>query len=381
MVKTKFYLDDRRNKKNAPVKICLYKRGLRAYINTGIFLDEEFWDKDKLEVVGCARAADLNRILARKKFEIDNALSVMDTTGMSITRIKRELEKEEDNTNPLLYPIFVKYIDRCKARRTRELYQATWNWIERYEKNSHNIEIDEVDYNWLSGLDKFMSNISPSKNARNIHFRNLRAVFNYAIDEEYTTNYPFRKFKIKPEETEKRSLSVNELRSLICYNPTDDGEAFAKDFFLLMFYLIGINTVDILLNASIYKGRLEYKRAKTGKLYSIKLEPEAMEIIFRLQDGENIIGKMTKAQSYKTVAIYADKYIKVIAKKIGIPKISSYWARHTWATIASSIDIPKDTISAALGHGGNTVTDVYIRFDRRKVDEANRKVINYVLCK
>ena len=90
---------------------------------------------------------------------------------------------------------------------------------------------------------------------------------------------------------------------------------------------------------------------------------------------------MTKAQSYKTVAIYADKYIKVIAKKIGIPKISSYWARHTWATIASSIDIPKDTISAALGHGGNTVTDVYIRFDRRKVDEANRKVINYVLCK
>ena len=219
------------NVKNAPVKICLYKRGLRAYINTGIFLDDEFWDKDKLEVVGCARAADLNRILARKKFEIDNALSIMDTTGMSISRIKRELEKEEDNGNPLLYSIFSKYIDRCKAQRTRELYQATWAWIERYEKNSHNIEIDEIDYNWLSGLDKFMSNLSPSKNARNIHFRNLRAVFNYAIDEEYTTNYPFRKFKIKPEETEKRSLSVNELRSLICYNPTDDGEAFAKDFF------------------------------------------------------------------------------------------------------------------------------------------------------
>ena len=147
MVKTKFYLDDRRKKKNAPIKICLYKRGLRAYVNTGIFLDVEFWDKDKLEVVDCPRAADLNRILARKKFEIDNALSVMDTTGMSISRIKRELEKEEDNGNPLLYPIFTKYIDQCKARRTRELYQATWNWIERYEKNSHNIEIDEIDYN------------------------------------------------------------------------------------------------------------------------------------------------------------------------------------------------------------------------------------------
>lgn len=143
--------------------------------------------------------------------------------------------------------------------------------------------------------------------------------------------------------------------------------------------IVTVPNLDVL--DYVKENTMEYKRAKTGKLYSIKIEPEAMEIIFRLQDGENIIGKMTKAQSYKTVAIYADKYIKVIAQKIGIPKISSYWARHTWATIASSIDIPKDTISAALGHGGNTVTDVYIRFDRRKVDEANRKVINYVLCK
>ena len=54
-------------------------------------------------------------------------------------------------------------------------------------------------------------------------------------------------------------------------------------------------------------------------------------------------------------------------------------ARHTWATIASELDIPKDTISAALGHGGNSVTDIYINFDQRKVDEANRKVLDYVL--
>ena len=57
----------------------------------------------------------------------------------------------------------------------------------------------------------------------------------------------------------------------------------------------------------------------------------------------------------------------------------SHWARHTWATIASYLDIPKETIAQALGHGGNTVTDVYIDFDRRKIDEANRKVLDYVL--
>lgn len=61
------------------------------------------------------------------------------------------------------------------------------------------------------------------------------------------------------------------------------------------------------------------------------------------------------------------------------PDLSTYWARHTWATIAASLEIPKETIAAALGHGGNTVTDIYIDFDRKKVDEANRKVLDWVL--
>jgi hypothetical protein len=52
--------------------------------------------------------------------------------------------------------------------------------------------------------------------------------------------------------------------------------------------------------------------------------------------------------------------------------------RHTWATLAAELDIPKETISAALGHGKKTVTDIYIQFDRKKIDEANRKVISHV---
>lgn len=58
-----------------------------------------------------------------------------------------------------------------------------------------------------------------------------------------------------------------------------------------------------------------------------------------------------------------------------------YWARHTLATIAASLDIPKETISHALGHGNDTVTDIYIDFDKKKVDEANRKVLDYVFGK
>ena len=60
------------------------------------------------------------------------------------------------------------------------------------------------------------------------------------------------------------------------------------------------------------------------------------------------------------------------------PDLSTYWARHTWATIAASLDIPKETISHALGHGNDTVTDIYIDFDLSKVDEANRRVIDFI---
>lgn len=60
------------------------------------------------------------------------------------------------------------------------------------------------------------------------------------------------------------------------------------------------------------------------------------------------------------------------------PELSTYWARHIWATVAASLDVPKETIAAALGHGGNSVTDIYIDFDHNKVDEANRKVIDFL---
>lgn len=61
------------------------------------------------------------------------------------------------------------------------------------------------------------------------------------------------------------------------------------------------------------------------------------------------------------------------------PGLTTYWARHTWVAIAASLDIPKDTIAAALGHGETTVTDIYIGFDQNKVDAANRKVLDWVL--
>ena len=106
--------------------------------------------------------------------------------------------------------------------------------------------------------------------------RNLRAVFNFAIDEGLTSWYPFRKFHIKTVKTAKRSLSVEDLRRLFATDVEPWQEPYL-DFFKLSFVLVGINAVDLLhlTSGSIRSGRVEFNRSKTSRLYSLKVEPEA----------------------------------------------------------------------------------------------------------
>lgn len=248
---------------------------------------------------------------------------------------------------------------------------------------------EDITKSWLTDFDNYLARTSPSKNARNIHLRNIRAVFNDAIDEELTAHYPFRKFKIRGVPTAKRSLTVEELRTLFACD-CDDTQRKYLDIFKLIFMLCGINVIDLCNATGISGGRLEYNRAKTGRLYSIKVEPEAMEIIGRYQGKSHLLDILDRYGNYKDYAKRLNESLKRIGHtetgKRGkktfrplFPQLTTYWARHSWATIAASLDIPKETIAAALGHGGNTVTDIYIDFDRKKIDEANRRVLDWVL--
>lgn len=139
-------------------------------------------------------------------------------------------------------------------------------------------------------------------------------------------------------------------------------------------------------------GRIEFNRSKTKRHYSIKVEPEALAIINKYKGKNYLIGVLDRYTNHTDFRKRTNKALQRIggtekgkqgAKTFRplFPQITTYWARHTWATIAASLDIPKETISQALGHGGHSVTDIYIDFDRKKVDEANRRVIDYVLGK
>lgn len=80
------------------------------------------------------------------------------------------------------------------------------------------LSFEDITRDWLTEFDKFLSRTAPARNARNIYLRNVRAVFNWAIDEGLTEAYPFRRFKIKAEATRKRSLPVEDLRLLLGFD-------------------------------------------------------------------------------------------------------------------------------------------------------------------
>ena len=275
-------------------------------------------------------------------------------------------------------------------RGTRGVYKHTLDRIRAFDKNVDNKMFEDIDLKWLTDFEAFCAKTA-CKNARNIHLRNIRAVFNNAIDYGITTAYPFRRFKIRPEATRKRSMAVEELRRLFDY-PVEDYAEIYRDMFRLIFMLVGINSVDLHGLKSITRdGRIEYKRAKTGRLYSIKVEPEAMEIINKYRGVKGLLciaDRWSDSRNFRHQCNKALQKIGQVERKgrggkktitAEFEGVTTYWARHTWATIAASLDIPKDTIAAALGHGGDTVTDIYIDFDQKKVDAANRRVLDWVL--
>ena len=298
-------------------------------------------------------------------------------------------KRKVDNTGTFVKH-YEQFMESKTNRGTRGVYKHTLDRIRAFDKNVDNKMFEDIDLKWLTDFEAFCAKTA-CKNARNIHLRNIRAVFNNAIDYGITTAYPFRRFKIRPEATRKRSMSVEELRKLFDY-PVETYAEIYRDMFRLIFMLVGINSVDLHGLKSITRdGRIEYKRAKTGRLYSIKVEPEAMEIINKYRGVKGLLciaDRWSDSRNFRHQCNKALQKIGQVERKgrggkktitAEFEGVTTYWARHTWATIAASLDIPKDTIAAALGHGGDTVTDIYIDFDQKKVDAANRRVPDWVL--
>lgn len=420
--KIKWYLDLRRTSDEGKGRLymVIYNNGTAAQIATGLMLHKNEFEAGK--VVGVPMAGKLTQMLGIKRAKLQLDIEELACNGYEVDKMKAaEIKKavlakrgndgEEGNGegngagNETAFGTFAeKFIARRGKEKTRQVYEMTLRKMGGY-CDVGRLRFADISVGWLRDFEQWLG-ATCCVNTRGIHLRNIRAVMNAAIDEGVVPAdlYPFRRFKIKKEETMKRSLSVGDLRRLRDY-PCEGWQRKYVDVFMLSFYLAGINLVDLMgLPPLGADGVIRYRRSKTGVLCQLSVPPEAQAIIERYRGERHLLwfGERLKPgaegwhdwlhrfnEGLQKVGPSGYMYVRRKGQCGGkqrvkvynalFPELTSYWARHTWATLAAEIDVPDAVIDAALGHRSPCrMADIYIRRDARKVDEAVRRVIEYV---
>lgn len=408
MATIKAYLDNRKKSKTGmyKIRICVRSKNTVGYIPTNILIKEKNWHEGR--IVGTTQDKQLNKLLdltlsslKLKLASIGATHDIKMMTGKEIVALiapnsSEKKKKVQDKT--LVAAYWSKFIDRKDKPKTAEVYKTTLSMLGKY-CDVDNLRFADITYTWLRDWEAWMEQRGNAVNTRSIYLRNLRAVYNEAIREGLISqeNYPFRQFRIKTEQTAKRSLNVDELRKIRDYS----GEAHIRkyiDVFFISFYLAGINMIDLLQLPKLEGERIEYRRSKTGILCQLNVPQEALQLIKKYEGKERMLRFGEEYKNHKDFLHRMNENLQKVgimfyeykqAKNGAIhkskhyipdfPEITSYWARHTWATIAADIDIPDAVIDMALGHKSPyPMTDIYVRRNQKKVDEAVRAVIDYI---
>lgn len=408
-----YYLDMRHPRKDGSGSLKLgYNHNRKTAFHTmDIYLKPDEWDADHQQVVSrpdkkfhnviirkvmAEGILALQRIMLRKDFEGFTPKEVIDM-------VSRGADTPDTAENAdYLVPVFNEYVTLCRKPNTASSYRAALKSIKDFEPNIDSLRFKDINVAWLRRYQQWMTgDRGMAVNGANVYLRNLRTVFNYAIQNEYTkARYPFRDIDMSTTEPDKRYIMWDRFLEWLTF-PEDDFRVFYRDLFMLSFYLCGIRPVDLLMlkRDQVEDGRLVYCPHKLNgrtKL-SIKIEPEAWEIIHKYEGKDHLLNVMDGRSDYRAFCQHWNRALKAVGEdeyteKTGrkgrvytkvkhkgiVPYITVYFARTCWATYAYNVlDIPMDTISQALGHkSGLKVTNFYVARGVEKVDRANRQLID-----
>lgn len=191
--------------------------------------------------------------------------------------------------------------------------------------------------------------------------------------------------------TKHRALTLDQLRAVLACEPVTRRGRMALDVFRLSLCLVGINTSDLyaLRKEDLRDGLLTYRRQKTrdrrsdGAEIRVRVEPEALDVLGRWPGSDAMLLPFsTMYADFKGFNKAVDAGLHAVGESVGVPGLTSYWCRHTWATLArNACGVPRDVVAEALNHAGRgseRVTDIYLERDFSRVWDANRRVLDLV---
>ncbi len=272
--------------------------------------------------------------------------------------------------------------------RTSETYSATLSSFKRF-RNGKDLELARINSDLMLEYEAYLRRKGVSANSSSFYMRNLRAVYNRAVERNLVEQrFPFKHVYTGVDKTLKRAIPISAIRKIkeidLCGNPSLD---FARDMFLFSFYTRGMSFVDMayLRKRDLNGGMLSYRRQKTGQQLVVRWEKCMQEIVNKYNIGDSAYllpiidtdSSVDIRRQYLYKAHAVNRNIKRVGLMLNLPvKLTMYVARHTWASIAKSKNVPLSVISESMGHDSEATTRIYLAsLDNVAIDKANRMIL------
>lgn len=380
-----------------PLMLCVCKDNKRKYQSLGISVSAEHWDfKNNRPNDRCPNRERIIILINEKVNEIqrialDKQIAGRDYTASTLI----ESSKPTDNSKKTVGDYYLTYIDNLKKEnrlRYAGMYEISYNSFIKFNKHL-DIPFSDIDVAWLKRYEAWGKSQNLSVSTISTRIRHLRAVFNLALLEHAIKSdcYPFHIYKVSKlnRATAKRALSKADIQNIMAYQSTSPMEQLAIDLFTFSYLGAGINFIDMakLKQSNIQENQLVYNREKTKKLIIVPLQEPAMHIIEKYNNGKSpfifpILSNFHKsevqvANRLHKVLAKINKHLKEIGVKLNLPiPLTTYVARHSFATVLKRAGVSTSIISESLGHSSERITQVYLdSFDKEQIDTAMKALL------
>ena len=281
-------------------------------------------------------------------------------------------------------------LKECGKIRTAETYTATLQSFSRFRRG-RDLMLDEITPDIIQAYEAYLRVRGAVPNTTSFYMRILSAVYNRAVEsEDIEQRNPFRHVYTGTERTVKRAIpiaAISRIKNLEL--PRGSKMDFARDMFMLSFYLRGMSFVDMafLRKKDRADNHVTYRRRKTGQRLDIAWTKEMQSIVEKYPPNptQYLLPILTNPLSderiaYRNRASCINRQLKTIARmtNLKIP-LTLYCARHSWASAARTKGIPVSIISEGMGHDSEATTQIYLAsLETSVIDRANALIIRSV---
>lgn len=396
------YKSKRLSNGESPLMLQVSKGGKRQYQSLGVSVNPKFWDFSKNKPKSnCPNREYILKLILNKQAELQQRMLELNAEQKEYTTttlLHDEHRKFELKTVKQFYQELIEQYKANEKCGNRLIYKSSYNSINVFTNGNLEIPFSAIDVAWLNKYEKWLRSKGNKETTMSLMFRTLRSAYNKAIESKCArkSDYPFNDYRISKFDvsTEKRAIAKADVLKFSTDVHSIGKQQYvqlSKDIFIFSYLCGGINFTDIanLTKDNIIEGkRLHYIRQKTGKLIKLGLSEEALKIIKRYAvESKGYLFPILNAQLHKTplqkqnrihkMLGKVNKNLKLLAAQLGVEaNLTTYVARHSFASVLKKSGVNIALISEALGHSDLTTTQIYLdSFDNELIDNAMKNLL------